>query len=362
MQRALTRRLSKALGGSNGANGTEWAGYGRSSHSSRVTVRSVRNRVGAIALLVLLSLGCSPTSSVPSSTPSSTGASPLGVPTGFRGGVLTGVTLEIPGARIPNDWTRAIQAEGPSIGEGAMVRFTSKLLDATCENFPASLPCPAPEEAVLGYRISVLLDLNESVPAPGPMGTRNGYSFTHAGASRMETVVPLDLPPLPRGRHCLLVAALEDDMTIIEGQFPDHSNIAMFWLQVGEENVDFCHAQMVASPVLDLAPQGPVASCAYPFLTTEPGDYTKDSVSGRGLWAVLAECEDTTSVVVAVDGILQSAAQPLGPRLLPAGEGNGVAYAIDAPNQSTIRALTVSTSSVNDAAHTGYSRPVRVQP
>lgn len=363
MQRALTRRLLNALGGSNGANRTERIGYGRRSHSSRVTVRSVSNRFGAIALFVLLSVGCSPTPSLPSPTPNSTATSPLGAPTGFRGGVLTGVTLEIPGARIPNDWTRAIQAEGFSIGEGATVRFTSKLLDATCENFPASLPCPNPTDAVLSFHVSALLDFEQVVPVLDEFsGAQMEASVNHAGTGRMDTVVPLDLPPLLLGRHCLLIAALEDDATIIEGQFPDHSNVAIFLLQVGDDGPNFCQPQSVASRVSDLAVDGAVSPCGYPFLTSNPSEYTDDQVTEGSLWAVLPACGEVNSVVFSVDGILQPADSPLGPRVFPVGGGNGAVIPITPPEPSIMRAITVSISPDRDVPHAGYSRPVRVQP
>ncbi len=292
----------------------------------------------------------SSSSSVPPSRVASVVVGQVAPPTGFRGGVLTGIGLTFDPGEGVEDWAWKLPAVAPE-HVAATVRFTTELLNLNCESFPARLACPAPEDAVLLHRLSGLWDLDRRVVFQGVGGTSGRVDIYRAGPGRQEDDVDFALPGAERGAHCLVLAAFEDDATIVEGQFPDHSNSGLWLVSVGSDDPDRCGAPDYEGRWWPMDEDGIVlGDCAEPFLTDRPRQYAAGVAADTdGLWAVLPRCgtPGTSFAVFAVDGVLQGAGDTLAPFRIPATDAPGVVVPVDR-SDGWLRVLVAARRPGND--------------
>lgn len=282
-----------------------------------------------------------------------------GTVTGYRGGMRTGLALNIPSGSREEDWRWDV--DSVRAGAEAEISLSVQFLEPNCENFPSDLACPDLDEAVVSYRLSALLDfeplaLGDSAQ-PGEATTLDfeGRSSPHAVAT---TAV---LPALDAGEHCLLVAVFEDDSVVVGGQFADHSNAAVFTLDAGGSSLTRCHAPPFESAWWPTDPEGPVGDCAWPLLTTRPQVYSQAvPPSPEGLWAVLPRCggsQSTPLVAFAVDGVLQAKDAVLAPVSVPQLDEGSVVIHLGAPD-GWIRVMIIDRLTTEFPA-VRYSRPAR---
>lgn len=330
----------------------------------RLLASSIR-RCGFILLVVgaMLVGACTATSSssdTTSSSDTSNGSDRLNL-TGYRGGVRTSVGLDLPEQSRIENWRWDITEEAADQPTNAKIIFTSELLDQNCENFPAFLSCPPAEDAVVAYRVSALLDLDQRLQLSIANEAHDQIRLRYAGPGPREDTLDTNLPPLNLGTHCLLIAAFEDDHLIVTGQFPDHSNAAFFLLAAGGNREATCNAPPWTGPWWPVDSAGPIqGDCAYPFLTNEPLSYSSSvPIGARGLWAVLPRCGPDTEqsfAVFAVGGVLQGREDQLAPFRLPKFEGLGIVVPVETLN-SPIRVLIV-TQPGDGPTSVGHSRPI----
>lgn len=295
---------------------------------------AICKRLGLVAAGALVLAACQLTAGDP---PAETGTEPILVdeaatPTGFRGGVLVGVGLELSIGQRVKGWRWELP-EVVTDGVEASIGFTSELLDANCESFPAHLACPTPDETLLGFHLSALYDFDRRVPFRRDGTTSDRVEIYRSGTGRQQDSITAELPRAGVGLHCLLIAALEDDATVVEGQFADHSNTAIWTVVVEGDQPSHCDAPAYSGAWWPVNDDGPIAGdCAEPWLTDQPQVYARgvDPASG-GLWAVLPRCgpPGESFAVFAVDGVLQGTDDILSPFRIPATDAPGVVVPVD---------------------------------
>ncbi len=245
---------------------------------------------GLALATVVLAAACS--NSGPRATPSDTSS----ISTGFRGGVRTGVGLSLAGVRARGRGQITLNNSGPLDGKMTLVVVP---LEPTCDRFPSNLPCPKPEEMTLVFRASGLLDFR----TPIDIGDAGVATVRHSGPDESTTVLPVRLPKLEEGRHCVLVALLEDEATVVEGQFPDHGNVALFIVHNHGDQPDHCNPPHGELPGTRFIPEGrSMGRCGPPNLTTADPDATG---TPSGVLVTISLCGPGQITVFTRDGRLQ---------------------------------------------------------
>lgn len=292
--------------------------------------------LGMLAAGVLALAACQPAAGDP---PVLTNAKPIvvgqaGNPTGFRGGVLVGLGPELSiGQRVSN-WRWELP-KAAADGFEASIGFTSEVLDANCENFPAHFDCPLPDETVLRFHLSALYDLDRRVSFRQAAASSDRVEVYRSGTDLQHVSIAASVPQSDIGTHCLLIAALEDDPTIAEGQFADHSGTGVWTIVVEGDGPVHCDAPAYSGPWWPVDADGPIAGdCALPWLTDQPQLYAQgmDSTSAN-LWAVLPRCgpPGESYAVFAVDGVLQGGKDVLSPYRIPATDAPGIVVTVNDP-------------------------------
>lgn len=277
---------------------------------------------------------------------------------GYRGGIRTAVGFELLEGTRAEYWSWYLTEESSDSAEAA-VSFSMELLESNCEDFPAFLSCPARDDAVVSYRLSVLLDFHQRLELQDASGDADLLELVYTGPERQDDTIGVILPTLQAGEHCLLIAALEDDAAIVGGQFSDHSNTALFVISVGERGASGCDADPLRGPWWPVDSAGSVGDCGLPFLTENPGLYAREvPASSQALWAVLPRCGENTDqsvVVFAINGILQGEDDLLAPFKLPEFEGTGIVVPVAQPGDS-VRVMIVDHQSLVPTS-VRHSRP-----
>lgn len=245
-----------------------------------------------------------------------------------------GVTPELLVGQRVSDWRWELPEVDADEVE-ASIRLTTELWDANCEDFPAHLACPMPEETVLGFHLSALYDFDRRVPFRQDDITSDWVEVYRFATGLQEGRIDALLPRSDIGTHCLLVAMLEDDPTVVEGQFADHSNPGVWTIVVEGDRPNHCGAPAYSGPWWPANDDGPIAGdCAEPWLTDQPQTYAQGvDLSSAEVWAVLPRCgaPGESYAVFAVDGVLQGTDDVLSPFQIPATDAPGVVVPIDDP-------------------------------
>jgi hypothetical protein len=154
------------------------------------------------------------------------------VESGFRGVVQTETTLTVD--NVLAGLAPITVAAGQSLR--AEVEFVSQVVDRTCDepDLDPPRPCPPLGENVLRYRATALLDLEMFLEASP------GIINNPTTPRRSSAALTVDLPPLAEGRHCLVIAFLEDNDELIAGRFPDHSPVVYAEILAGDPTTDNC--------------------------------------------------------------------------------------------------------------------------
>jgi hypothetical protein len=130
----------------------------------------------------------------------------------------------------------------------------------------------------------------------------------HLTARKQTTTVaqPLMLPPLPIGRHCILVTIVENEHDPIVAAAPHHAFATVFVVIVGSSSKDYCQAQRVQSklrsPRIVIAGTG----CQNPGISIHPNEmYLQRHVTpGTRVWFVVPICATRSTVAFVHDGAL----------------------------------------------------------
>lgn len=234
-----------------------------------------------------------------------------------------------------NDWRWGLSMAAAD-GFEASIGFTSELMAANCEDFPAHLDCPLPNETVLLFHLSALYDLDQPMSFD-QAATSDQVEVYRSGTELQDISIVTSVPRSDVGTHCLLIAALEDDRTVSEGQFADHSGTGLWTIVVEDDETVLCDAPAYSGPWWPVDDDGPIArDCALPWLTDQPQLYAQgvDSAS-TDLWAVLPRCglPGESYAVFAVDGVLQGGGGVLSPYRIPATAAPGIVVPVDDPGE-----------------------------
>ncbi len=268
--------------------------------------------------------------------------------TGFRGGVRTGIGLSVGGVPARGNGQISLSAHGPIQG---VSRWSVLPLDPTCGRFPEGLACPQPSEAKLLFHVSGLLDF----AAPIEMDGAATATVSHQGQAESVVEIPVAIPPLETGRHCILLALLEDEQTVVEGQFPDHGNVALFVIDNGQTEPNHCTAPGAWPPESWLVRAGgPMGRCGPPTLSGR-----RASAQAGELSVAISLCGPATVAVLARDGELLGADAPYPPFLVEAATEQTVGLVAPLPNLPTgwWRAISVALDPGGPNLAL-YSRPV----
>lgn len=337
------------------ADSTETVLVGRTRWNGPLPAPSLRRWASAavIAAAALTACGIPEPASV---------ASGETVSTGYRGGIRTAVALEIsPGVRL-EDWRWKVGDHAAHPIEGT-TKLSVQLLELNCDSFPGSLPCPTPEQTLVVYRFSALLDMRDRLELVHGDVLSEGPRLVFSHKEGMEAEMTLQLPSLEPGEHCVLIGAFEDDATVVEGQFPDHSNAALFMVDVGESAEPRCDVPALNGTWWAVSPDGPIQECGLPFLTEEPRLYAPDLTAVGGLWAVLPTCGQQVNdplVVFAVDGVLQGSSDALSPMSVPQLKDSSIVIPVDDPGKA-LRVMVVDRPTIGPTT-VRHSRPQASSP
>lgn len=321
---------------------------------------SIRKCLGFLAAGVLALAACQPVAGDLPVTPS---AKPIIVgqpdtPTGFRGGVLVGLGPKLSIGQRVNDWRWELPLAAAD-GFEASIGFTSELLATNCENFPAHLDCPLPNETVLLFHLSALYDLDQPVSF-GQAATSDHVEVYRSGPGRQDSSIATSVPQSDVSTHCLVIAALEDDRTVSEGHFADHSGTGLWTIVVEGDETVRCDAPAYSGPWWPVDDDGPIASdCALPWLTDKPQLYAQGvDAASVDLWAVLPRCglPGESYAVFAVDGVLQGGEGVLSPYRIPATAAPGIVVPVDDPG-GWLRVLVATVPEDGGSPKLHTSRP-----
>jgi len=252
---------------------------------------------------------------------------------GFRGTVLTQTSVEFEDEQI------GFSAITVPVGVVAEVdiRFGSQVQARSCD--PPELrrelgldrPCPEFGATKLMYSMVWFVDLKR---VPGPAGLPQTLVHSTDGTLDISTVT-LTVPPLAEGRHCVVAVFAEDGVSILEGQFPDHSPVVTFTVVVGQGDTDYCVANKAPNAPLFEDSVG-VACTGVPSLVTAPGVLEP----GANVAAQVPGCETGQALLILrADGTLVFDAVELPPLDDPSGF---YLYQMSLPKDEAVRALVVA--------------------
>jgi hypothetical protein len=226
--------------------------------------------------------------------------------TGFRGGVRTGIGMSLAGVPAEGYGRIAVTTAGPIDGTAV---WTVAVLEPTCDQFPANLSCPSPEETRLLFRASAVLDFRTPVEIDGATVA----PVRHNGPGESTVKLPIHLPSLGKGRHCVLLALLEDEATVVDGQFPDHGSVALFVIDNNGDEPNHCNPRVGELPGTAFVPEsGSMGRCGPPTLSGVPSD-TPDAEGTVS--ATISLCGDSTTISFAHNGQLLGSDTPYPPFL-----------------------------------------------
>lgn len=223
-------------------------------------------------------------------------------PTGYRGGVLLGTQLIIDGR--PSDDRLVFTLDG--VLHTAKVATTAKLERRSCAGLPEELPCPVKQEARVRIRVSALLDLRRRLP----IGGSAVQGLVISGKQVQKRTFDLALPTLAPGRHCVLIAMIEQAQEVVSGQLPSHTLVSPWQLRVGRSNKDHCQGEPEKTVT-----SAPVGDCSTTVLSvSSDGLEVRRSIPvGQSLHAALPSCGGRTSGLLVKNGALGT-----GPTRIPA--------------------------------------------
>jgi len=180
--------------------------------------------------------------------------------------------------------------------------------------------CPPVERALLRLHVSALLDLREHVP----VDSKRRITLTRRGEGHRSSRVTLGIPRLDPGRHCLLVAAIQDAQDAATGRFRQYRSAAAFVLTVKGSTVNHCRAPPLASARERTRLPSPLG-CGEGVLTARSDKLTLNRTVSEGtpLWAYAPACPNSATAVFAMNETLLGSDSVLAPFALPrAGAGD----------------------------------------
>ncbi len=244
---------------------------------------------GCLLTALLLAVGCEPAST----------REPL---TGYRGGVLLGTQLLVDGQ--PSDDRLVFTLDG-GVSHAAKVVITAKLERRSCAGLPEGLPCPLRQEARVGMRVSALLNLRHRLP----IGGSAVQDLVISGRRTQERTFDLALPPLVPGRHCILIATIEQAQQVVKGQLPSHTLVSPWQVRVGRSSKDHCQG----APPQNSAASTPVGDCTTTVLSVSPSglEVRRSVPAEQSLYAALPSCGGSTSGLLVKNGAFSAGSMPI---------------------------------------------------
>lgn len=307
----------------------------------RDAARRAGGLAAAIAVVVAVVVACN--GPRPPAEPASTG---------FRGGVLTGMRLVVAGQSGRSTFKVPDEANGDS-----QLDLVVDVQDADCDDEDDARRCVAPEDAVLQFTVSATMDLRRVVRVDGGRSA----SLLQEGAERRQHELKLGLPDLSDGRHCLLVAMVEDPAPLVREQFADHSVARAYTVNVGTSRTDHCRAEPVReSVVAPTVPGGEFCTVSVVGPSKAGLEIRRQVNAGTDLFASLSTCGDSSSGAYVRDGVLQTDG-PFAPFTLDAGGEQQELRIVPVPQLESGSLSLVSIQQAAAELHATISQPVVVE-
>lgn len=229
---------------------------------------------------------------------------------GFRGRVLLGFHVEVEGAPAGSTFVVA----NPEPVTSLLVESVLEGPSCTEEQRSMGQLCPPVKRALLRLHVSALLDFREQVPVDSKPRT----TLTRRGEGHRSSRISLGIPRLDPGRHCLLVAAIQDAKDAADGRFRQYRSAAAFVLTVKGSAVDHCRARPLAAS-RDRTQLPTPLGCGEGVLTARADKLTLNRKVSEGtpLWAYAPMCPTPATAVFAMNETLLGSNSVLAPFALP---------------------------------------------
>jgi hypothetical protein len=217
---------------------------------------------------------------------------PIEPSTGFPGGIQIGIKPVFEGRLSSADGR--IELPYGNLNT-AFVEVTTVLLDdADCAYRPGLDPCLSAQDARVDFSLSAMLDFREVLSVNGA-GT---VSFRIQGNEPIVQQLPLEIPTLSPGRHCVVIAIAEDAATVVATGSPDHTTVVGLQVEVPGGTDNHCvHPPTINDQVASPSRNIPGSSCAFPVLGPDRDGLTiqRELEEDQFMYAALPLCSERTT-------------------------------------------------------------------
>lgn len=229
--------------------------------------------------------------------------------------VMTGIGLEIPGVSPKKLVWRVPEGDPGKISVWIDTRIVPSP-GAPCRIVGA--PCTRAETAKLRFFVSALLDYEGPVSVEGSRHAE----FVRVGAARQRNVFALGVQPLSAGRHCIVVALMENPREVLTFGFPINGGVWAFVVEVGASKIDHC--RIPPGPPKSASRLGPGSgpACRRGIPLKPVGSEKNPTFEAR-----IGVCTNFAVVVFLRDGVLQGV-KDLPPLTLPGSDAEDRAWRV----------------------------------
>jgi hypothetical protein len=159
------------------------------------------------------------------------------------------------------------------------------------------------------YAVSGLLDYTTTIS----FGESDPPIFR---AAQGASTYPISIPALPKGKHCLVLAAVADPAEAVDTISAQDAISGLFYITVGSARKNYCMVSQ--QPVPDTRPisrSSPIAGGCIPNISRDANGLSvyRHIPHGTELWGVVPVCAKSAIGILLYDGVLQGASTPTPP-------------------------------------------------